>query len=44
MLNDTDAVIAWLKDQEDESAAMPDHSRQHLFDEWLATAYEHEAS
>jgi len=40
MLNDTDAVNVWLRQQEDESAAMPDHSRQRLFDEWFATTYE----
>ena len=40
MLDDTDAVTAWLKDQEDESAAMPDHSRQQLFDDCFATVYE----
>ena len=39
-LDDSEAVNAWLKQEEDESAAMPDHSRQRLFDDWFATAYE----
>ena len=44
MLDDSDAVNAWLENQERESAAMPDHSRQRLFDEWFATAYDQRAS
>jgi hypothetical protein len=35
-----DEFDGWLKDLEAESAAMPDHARQRLFDEWFAGAYE----
>jgi hypothetical protein len=42
-LDDPEAIDAWIEAREAESAAMPDHERQRIFDEWFATAYEVEA-
>lgn len=35
---------AWLEERKQESAAMPDHARRRLFDEWFAGAYDEEHS
>jgi hypothetical protein len=39
-LDEPGEVSAWVAEREDESARIPDHARQQLFDEWFATSYE----
>jgi hypothetical protein len=38
-LDDLQALDTFLRQQEADSAAMDDHTRQRLFDEWFAEAY-----
>lgn len=38
-LDDPEAVHRWVEERAAESAAIPDHARQRLFDEWFADAY-----
>lgn len=39
-LDDAGALSDWLERRSGESAALPDHIRQRLFDDWFATSYE----